>query len=58
MAKTAAISAINHSGELNPNIPTLLRDSNPRDINALATVRTSENWMGIQILLTSSNNCF
>ena len=54
MAKTAAISAINHSGELNPNIPTLLRDSNPRDINALATVRTSENWMGIQILLTSS----
>ena len=41
-AKTAAKSAKNHSGELKPKMPTLLRGSRPKEMNAFATVRTSE----------------
>ena len=39
--KTAARSAINHSGELNPIIATALRGSSPNLIKALLAQRTS-----------------
>ena len=43
LAKIAAKSAKNHSGELNPMIPTLFLGSRPRAMKALATVLTSGN---------------